>query len=256
MYLRAAHAETSLPALRDLALRHPLGVLTTAIPHPTHPLIQASHIPFVLDPSPSPDRPDILRGHLARANPQSKTFIHHLLSRAEAGHSAEHLEAEVLVLFTSPVQHYVTPKFYMATKPETGKVVPTWNYAAVQAYGRARIYHDAKSPVTQKFLATQIDDLSKYAEEEIMGFDGKDGNKGAWNVKDAPDKFIELLSKAIVGIEIEVDRLEGKWKMSQELGEGDREGTVKGFEELGTEEGRRMAETVRVKGEEKAAAKA
>ncbi|KAF4548663.1 Hypothetical protein D9617_26g078760 [Elsinoe fawcettii] len=246
MYLRAAHVENSLPALRNLILSHPLGVLTTAIPHPTNALIQSSHIPWVLDHDPSsPTDKGILRGHLARANPQTKSLIHALSSSA----TSPYLDTEVLVLFTSPVQHYVTPKFYTSTKPDTGKVVPTWNYAAVQAYGRARIYHDTKDGETQRFLAKQLDDLSKYAEEEIMRYDGAEGRKGAWKVQDAPESYVGLLSKAIIGIEIEVERLEGKWKMSQELKEGDREGTVEGFERLGTEDGRRMAEMVRERGE-------
>ncbi|KAJ4374782.1 hypothetical protein N0V83_001858 [Neocucurbitaria cava] len=240
MYLRTVHAETSLPILRQLIRDYPLGILTTAIPSKHHPTILSSHIPFILDvhDETSTTEPGILRGHLARANPQSKTVIEAL--EAQQKPNGSFLEEEVMVLFTSPIQHYVTPKFYTETKPVTGKVVPTWNYAAAQAYGRARIFFDSKDPATGAFLSKQIRDLSQYAEENVMGYDGKDGRRGAWKVDDAPEKYVDLLQKAIIGIEIEIERLEGKFKMSQELGKGDREGVVKGFGELGGEVGRSL----------------
>lgn len=160
-----------------------------------------------------------------------------------------------MVLFTSPVHHYVTPKFYTETKPSTGKIVPTWNYAAAQAYGRARVFYDSKAPETGEFLSKQIRDLSMYAEEKVMGFDGKSGRKSAWKVEDAPERYVELLQKGIIGIEIEIERLEGKFKMSQELANGDREGVVKGFGEMGTDVGESMAKIVKERGESKGAAK-
>ncbi|KAJ4319964.1 hypothetical protein N0V94_003634 [Neodidymelliopsis sp. IMI 364377] len=244
MYLRAVHAETSIPTLRQLIRSNPLGVLTTAIPSKRYPLILSSHIPWILDVEDESSETELgtLRGHLARANPQSKTMIDHLESAAKPNGSF--LEEEVLVLFTTTTNHYITPKFYTETKPATGKVVPTWNYAAAQAYGKARIYFDSKSPDTGAFLSQQIHDLSQHAEESVMGYDGKEGRPGAWKVADAPEKYIELLQKAIVGIEIKLDRLEGKFKMSQESPQGDREGVVKGFEALGSEIGDKMAELV------------
>jgi transcriptional regulator len=77
-----------------------------------------------------------------------------------------------------------------------------------------------------------------------MGYTGRD-KKSAWNVSDAPVNYVELLKKNIIGIEIRVERLQGKFKMSQEMGEGDREGVVQGFEELGTEVGKGIADCVR-----------
>jgi len=153
-----------------------------------------------------------------------------------------------MILFTSPAQHYVTPKFYVETKPSTGKVVPTWNYAAAQVYGRAKIFFDSKSDETIAFLGKQINDLSNYAETEVMGFDGTEGKKGPWKVSDAPDSYVELLRKAIIGIEITINRLEGKFKMSQELAKGDREGVIKGFNELGSEVGVDIAHLVAERG--------
>ncbi|OAL51679.1 putative transcriptional regulator, partial [Pyrenochaeta sp. DS3sAY3a] len=255
MHLRADHKETSIRVLRQLIHTYPLGILTTAIPSKNHATILSSHIPFILDvqDATSPTELGTLRGHIARPNPQSKSMSESLVAQGKP--SGSFLTDEVLVLFTSPVQHYVTPKFYTATKPATGKVVPTWNYAAAQAYGRARIFFDAKDPETGAFLAKQIRDLSRHAEESVMGFDGAEGREGPWSVEEAPEKYVEVLSRGIIGIEIEIERLEGKFKMSQELGEGDREGVVRGFEGRGGEVGREMAETVRVRGEMKAAKK-
>lgn len=251
MYLRAIHAETSITTLRQLVRSNPLGVLTTAIPSKRFPLILSSHIPWILDVEDESSETELgtLRGHLARANPQSKTMIDNL--EADAKPNGSFLEEEVLVLFTATSHHYVTPKFYTETKPDTGKVVPTWNYAAAQAYGKAKIYFDSKSPETGAFLSQQIHDLSQHAEKSIMGYDGKEGRVGAWKVADAPEKYIELLQKAIVGIEIKLDRLEGKFKMSQESTQGDREGVIKGFEALGTPTGGRIAELVKERGEMK-----
>lgn len=256
MYLRAVHAETSIATLRQLIRSNPLGVLTTAIPSKRYPFILSSHIPWVLDVEDETNEtePGTLRGHLARANPQSKTMIDNL--EAESKSNGSFLEEEVLVLFTTTAHHYITPKFYTETKPDTGKVVPTWNYAAAQAYGKARIYFDSKSPDTGAFLSQQIHDLTQHAETSIMGYDGKESRAGAWKVADAPEKYIELLQKAIIGIEIKLDRLEGKFKMSQESTHGDREGVVKGFDALGSEVGEKMAELVKERGEMKDASKA
>ncbi|KAJ4379376.1 hypothetical protein N0V86_005421 [Didymella sp. IMI 355093] len=248
MYLRAVHAETSIATLRQLIRSNPLGVLTTAIPSTRYPTILSSHIPWILDVEDESSETELgtLRGHLARANPQSKAMIDSLEGASRLSGSC--LEEEVLVLFTASTHHYITPKFYTETKPESGKVVPTWNYAAAQGYGKAKIYFDSKSPESGAFLSQQIRDLSQHAEASVMGYDGMEGRQGAWKVADAPEKYIELLQKAIIGIEIKLDRLEGKFKMSQESTYGDREGVIKGFEALGSEIGVKMASLVKERG--------
>lgn len=255
MYLRAVHTETSIATLRQIIRSNPLGVITTAIPSKRYPTILSSHIPWILDVEDEPSETELgtLRGHLARANPQSKTMIDSLEDAARP--SGSFLEEEVLVLFTANSHHYITPKFYTETKPESGKVVPTWNYVAAQAYGKAKIYFDSKSPESGAFLSQQIHDLSQHAESSVMRYDGKDGRQGAWKVADAPEKYIELLQKAIIGIEIKLDRLEGKFKMSQESTYGDREGVIKGFEALGSEVGDKMASLVKERGDLKDASK-
>lgn len=245
MYLRAVHAETSIAALRQLIRDNPLGVLTTAIPSATYPLIQSTHIPWVLDVDDESNEEDLgrLRGHLARANPQSKAMIDSIKSRT-SDTSASFLEQEVLVLFTSQVHHYVTPKFYVETKPTTGKVVGTWNYAAVQAYGRAKIYFDHASEESSSFLMKQLGELSDQSDRRIMGYTGTDGKPSPWKISEAPEKYIELLRKAIIGIEIEIDRLEGKAKMSQELAQGDRDGVLEGFRAMDSDLGHAVANMV------------
>lgn len=184
-----------------------------------------------------------LRGHLARANPQTKALIE-AITKNQSEPSNGVLEDEVLLLFSGPVHHYVTPKFYVETKPIDGKVVPTWNYSAVQAYGKAKILFSNATAETGEFLAKQLNDLSRQSEEGIMGYTGQDGKKEAWSVKEAPEKYIALLTKAIIGIEIEVTRLEGKFKMSQENKEGDRKGVVEGFKNLDTPIGDALADMV------------
>ncbi|KAF2844707.1 hypothetical protein T440DRAFT_559443 [Plenodomus tracheiphilus IPT5] len=191
----------------------------------------------------------ILRGHLARANPQAKALIEHLNPQLQdvnqdSTQPPQILQRDVMILFNSPTHHYITPKFYTDTKPSTGKVVPTWNYAAVQVYGRATIYYNTKDPATSTFLDKQIRDLSQQSETKIMGFKDEE----AWQVDDAPKSYIELLRKAIIGVEIEVTDIGGKWKMSQESNDGDRRGVVKGFRALGGEVGEEMARVVEERG--------
>lgn len=248
MYLRAVHAETSIPALRRFIQDNPLGILTTAIPSAIYHLIQSSHIPWVLDvedPSNEDELP-VLRGHVARQNPQAKVIIDHFKGNASpfpTPESTSHrLQQEVMVLFNGPSHHYVTPKFYTKTKPESGKVVPTWNYAAVEAYGKATVYFDSQSEETSNFLSKQINDLSNMAETQIMGYEKP------WRVADAPERYVELLRKNIIGIEIQVTSLGGKFKMSQEMGIEDRDGVVKGFDSLGTADGDYVANTVQQRG--------
>ena len=139
----------------------------------------------------------VLRAHLARANPQWREL--------------DALE-ECLVVFQGP-EAYVTPSWY-ATKRETGRVVPTWNYAAVQARGRPRAIADAA------WLRRQVDDLTAAREG---------GRPEPWAVSDAPEPFVAAQLRAIVGIEIALTAIAGKWKMSQNRTAEDRAGVVRGL---------------------------
>jgi transcriptional regulator len=179
--------------------------------------------------------------------------------------AGSYLPGEVLVIFTSPVDHYITPHFYTAAKAaagagttaegvETGKarIAPTWNYAAVQVYGRMRVFHDSGSEDTGLFLHRQLSDLARLGEEGVMGFSGGEGISCAgdtgtspWKLEDAPEKYIATLKKSIVGMQVEITRVEGRFKVSQERPVGDRAGVVDGLEGRGGGVARRMAEFVR-----------
>lgn len=244
MYLRAIHAETNIPFLQQFIRDNPLGILTTAIKSDSYPFIQSSHIPFLLDVAESDGDHDILRGHMAKQNPQAKALMDAVTQQQQGKQQpseAFELNDEVLILFNGPHHHYITPKLYTETKPESGKVVPTWNYSAVQAYGKIRLFSDSSSvsETTSGFLQKQIEELSRMAETGIMGY------AQPWKVGDAPDNYIQLMKKNIIGIEVRIERLQGKVKMSQEMKEGDRQGVINGFEKLGTDEAKGIAKTVR-----------
>ncbi|KAK9427758.1 putative FMN-binding domain-containing protein [Lipomyces doorenjongii] len=234
MYLSTYHAESNLPVLRQFVRENPLGILTTAISS-SHPLLQSSHIPWILDVEDNDSETELgrLRGHIARQ-------IH----RPKPSSNPSPLNQPVLVLFNGPVHHYVTPKFYTETKPTSGKVVPTSDYSAVQVYGAARIYFDTRSKEFSDFLSQQLSGLSLHAETSIMGYGGEDGPR-SWEVSDAPSVYIDLLKKNIIGTEIQIESMTGKFKMSQEKIKGDRDGVIKGFESLNSEVGAQMAIAVR-----------
>lgn len=191
MYQPPHFREDRLEVQHDLIRSHPLGLLISAGPGG----LMANPIPFVVDPASSPR--GTLRCHVAKANEQWREL--------------EGLD-ECLVVFQGP-QAYVTPSWY-ATKRETGKVVPTWNYATVQAWGRPVVTHDPA------WLRRQLDDLTDLREGRLPK---------PWAVSDAPDTFVAAQMKGIVGIEIEIGRIEGKWKMSQNRNEADHRGVVEGL---------------------------
>jgi transcriptional regulator len=198
--------EERLDVQHALIRAHPFGALVTLGPDG----LIANHFPFVLDVDASPL--GTLRAHMARANDQWK----HLGCVQEA-----------LVIFQGP-ETYITPAWY-PTKAETGKVVPTWNYAIVQAYGRPRMVRDAD------WLLRHVTELSEVNEA---------GRAEPWSVADAPADFVAALLKAIVGFEIEITRIEGKWKASQNQPDSAREGVVRGLTAQGDERSLAVARLV------------
>jgi transcriptional regulator len=172
---------------------HPLGLLVT---HGVNGLM-ASPLPFLLYPEEG--EYGVLRAHLARANPHWKELTG---------------MAECLVVFQGP-QGYVTPSWYPG-KLETHKVVPTWNYATVHAWGTPSVIDDAA------WLRRQLNDLTNYQEKPRLQ---------PWSVDDAPADFVTAQMKAIIGIEIPIRRIEGKYKLSQNRNEADRAGVFKGMSE-------------------------
>lgn len=249
MHLPSHNVEPRVPVLHSFIKQYPLGILTTAIRNPSFPFLQTSHIPWVIDAADECGTENgRLRGHIARQNPQSKAIIE---STANSTDQIAYLEEEVLVLFNNPAHHYVTPKFYKETKPATGKVVPTWNYEAVQVYGKARVYVDSRSDETNAFLTKQISDLSQHAETSVMGYGvGEKAAIPAWSVSDAPERYVELLRKNIIGIEIEITSIAGRFKMSQEKARVDRDGVIEGMRGLDSALGCPMADIITQRAEE------
>jgi len=172
--------------------------LATLVTMGSHGL-EASHVPILLDVTAG--APSAIRGHLARANAQWR--------RADPAVPA-------LAVLLGP-DAYVSPSWY-ATKKETGKVVPTWNYVAVHAYGRVEFFQDSER---LRAIVTQL----------TARLEGR--RREPWAVSDAPADYIEAQLKAIVGFRLEIDRLEGKWKLSQNRTAEDRRGVVEGLKAEG-----------------------
>ncbi len=196
MYQPEHFREERLEVQHALIRAHPLGLL---ISHGADGL-SANPVPFLLHDADETAPLGTLRAHVARANPQWRDFV-------DGGPGGE-----ALVVFQG-ADTYVTPSWY-ATKRETGKVVPTWNYAIVQARGRPRVVED------DAWLTRQIEALT--AEHE-------GGRPVPWAVSDAPARYVEMQRRGIVGLEIAIDRIDGKWKVSQNRPEADRRGVAEGL---------------------------
>lgn len=246
MHLPKNHAETDTPTLREFIRSYPLGLFTTTIQSPSskYPTLQASHIPFLINAEDDLGESELgtLRGHIARANPQSQALLE-ILKDAPSNE----LEQDILITFTSPVQHYISTNFYLETMSGDKRTAPTWNYSAVQVYGRLRMHHDSTSPEKTAFLTKQLDDLASLGEKDMMGFTGTNGSKKPWKLADAPVSYVERSLKGIIGLEITIDRLEGKVKMSQELKPADRQGVIEGLRAMKSEATDRVADLVQAR---------
>lgn len=189
MYLPKHFEQPDPAALIALMRERPLATLVIAAPD--GPTADLIPLEYVADAGPH----GTLRGHVARANPLWK----------QAG-------AQALAVFTGP-EAYISPGWY-PSKREHGKVVPTWNYTMVQARGTLRVHDDAPwlralvGRLTDRHEATQ---------------------PAPWTVGDAPDDYVQQMLRAIVGIEIELASLVGKWKVSQNRSAADREGVAQGL---------------------------
>ena len=190
LYIPPSHAERSAEVLLDFIDAHPLGLLVTA----SAGELLATHLPLVLDRSRGAQ--GLLEGHVARAN----------------RHHSVQPDGEALVIFSGP-DAYITPAWY-ATKAAHGKVVPTWNYVAVHAYGELRFVND------RAFLRRHLEAL--VARHET-------GREPPWSITDAPAEYIDRLEHAIIAFEFTITRLEGKWKMSQNRSSADIDGVIAGL---------------------------
>jgi transcriptional regulator len=207
MYVPAHFEESRVEVLHELIRSYPLGTLVTL----TSGGLQANHIPFEIVPDPPPF--GILRGHVARANPVWQEF-----SR----------EVKPLVIFQGPAA-YVSPSWY-ATKQETGRVVPTWNYAVVHATGDLNVIED------RLWLREFVEKLTDRHEA---------GRAMPWKVADAPPQYVDELLNGIVGLEVSIGRLTGKWKASQNRPARDRAGVVNALRQSDSPAAHDMAEQMR-----------
>jgi transcriptional regulator len=209
MYIPRANQEDRIPVLHKLMADQPFASLITV----GSSGLFASHIPMVLERTGTMGQ---LKGHISRANTQWRDYSH---------------SVEALAIFSGP-QHYITPTWY-PEKQETGKVVPTWNYVVVHAYGYLKVVEDSE------WLMAHLQSLTSIHEAE---------SPVPWKISDAPPDYVASQIKGIVGLEMDIERLEGKWKVSQNRSEEDRRGVVRGLSELDTAESRAMKALVEERG--------
>jgi len=202
-----SHFRESRPEILQAAMAaHPLATLVTL----NAAGLCTSHIPLLFDPTVG--ALGTLRGHIARSNPQWREY---------------RPEISALAIFRGP-QHYISPSWY-PSKQEHGKVVPTWNYVIVEAAGPMRIIEEPE------WLLANVRALTEAQEHN---------RPEPWSVTQAPAEYITKLLGAIVGIEIAVERLEGKWKMSQNRGEEDRKRVIEELAKLDSGEAHEVAALV------------
>ncbi len=195
---------TNHQEITNLIRNFPLGLLISN----GQEGIQASPLPFLYFPEEGEH--GVLRAHLARANPHWRSFE----------------QASTCLVVFQGEHGYISPSWY-ASKASTHQVVPTWNYAMVQMHGTVRITDDPD------WLQSQISALTAQQES---------GMQQPWQVTDAPQEFIERQKRAIVGLEITVSRVEGKWKMSQNRSAADQSGVIAGLDQdLGPERNTALA---------------
>jgi transcriptional regulator len=197
MYLPAHFEENRPHVLHRLMAEHPLGALVTQGPNG----LDANHIPFEFNASEGTT--GILRAHVARANP--------VWRETASG-------ADVLVIFQGP-SGYISPNWY-PSKHEAHRQVPTYNYLVVHAHGRVTIRDD------EAFVRGVVARLTRKMEA---------GEPVPWKMGDSPEDFIKTMLQAIVGIEIEVTRLVGKAKLSQNKAAADRRGAAEELKRRGAD---------------------
>ena len=208
MYIPKSFAAPDVALCHSLIRQHPLGIIFVADENG----YAADHIPLLLHPPKSDTQPDRLLGHIARANPL-----------AQKGNKS----LRCLTVFQG-LDHYISPNGY-ASKQENGKVVPTWNYEAVHAHGTLKVIDDPAwllgflERLTQTHEATQ---------------------PRPWHIQDAPADYTEALLKAIMGIEITIERYEGKLKLSQNQSETNRQSLIEYLTSFPAMESQQMAQRI------------
>ncbi len=184
MYMPEYFRETRTEALHGLIRAYPFATVAT----PAADGLSANHLPFELVG-------DVLHGHVARGN-----------------ELVQQDGTEVLLIFRGP-DGYISPNWY-PSKHETGREVPTWNYAVVHVHGRLRVIDDVA------WLRRLLETLTDHHEA---------GQPQPWKITDAPEDHIEKSLRAIVGLEVVIDRIEGKFKLSQNHPARNRAGVIAGL---------------------------
>jgi transcriptional regulator len=207
MYVPDYFKESRPEALQALIRARPLGTLVTL----SASGLEANHIPFVFASGGGPS--GSLLGHVARQNPVWRGVGP---------------DRKALSIFHGP-SAYVSPSWYPAKK-EHGRVVPTWNYVVVHAHGALKVHDD---PV---WIRRQIELLTNQMES---------AREAPWAVSDAPADYVEQLAQGIVGIELVIERLAGKWKASQNHPPANKAGVVAGLESSGEPSALEMAGVIR-----------
>lgn len=203
LYLPTHFNETRTEVLHALIREHPLATLVAV----NDSGLVANHLPMRICAEPAPG---ILRGHIARANPLWKDY---------------RSDIEALAIFQGP-QTYISPALY-PSKQATGEVVPTWNYAVVHARGSLRFIHDAE------WLRDFVSSLTDEHEAK---------RSQPWKVTDAPAPYIDKMLGLIVGFELSISSLIGKWKLGQNRGKADREGLIQGLAQAEDADSRQLSE--------------
>lgn len=206
MYIPKSYEESRVPVLHEFLETRPFATLVTMGSEG----LFATHLPLLLERAGG--TLGVLRGHISRANTQWRDFS---------------TSVDALVIFSGP-HHYITPNWY-PEKAKSGKVVPTWNYVVVHAYVRLRVMEEAT------WLLENVTALTDAHEA---------GSSSPWQVGDAPEEYVQALTRGIIGLELTITRLEGKWKVSQNQSAENRKGVVKGLEELNTAESLAMKRLV------------
>lgn len=194
MYAPKHFEENSIDVIHDLIEAHPLSTLITLKEN----FPEVNHIPMLLLRE---SKLGLLQGHVARANSLWQTHD---------------VNTDVLAIFQGP-EAYITPSWY-ASKAETSKVVPTWNYIAVHVRGKIRFIQD------KNWLLAHVSALTERNEKTVGA---------SWQVSDAPQDFIEKLVTGIIGFEIAIEHIVGKWKIGQNRSSADQASMIKGLESGG-----------------------
>ncbi|WP_162617730.1 FMN-binding negative transcriptional regulator [Psychrobacter sp. YP14] len=211
MFIPKSFAQHDEFAIQEFIAQHPLATIIATTPNG----LEASHVPMQwVQQEEGESQCHYLLGHIAKVNPLNDTDV---------------LTTQWLVVFQD-AGHYISPNWY-PSKAETHKQVPTWNYRAVHITGKPRKLTDSGSLMTILTRLTEV-----FEATEIK----------PWSLKDAPDKYIQGLCKAIVGIRIDFDpdHIKAQFKLSQNKSKADREGVIAGLKAVGTPESLKMASLI------------